>query len=60
MRAPVLWRSIGTAHNALGAPQLVFEEPLGVWLQARGITRTWLSITDEKSHAFACVVLEGT
>ena len=60
MRAPVLWRSIGTTHNELGAPQLVFEEPLETWLQDRGITRTWLSITDEKSHAFACVVLEGT
>ncbi|NDU87522.1 MAG: holo-ACP synthase [Ferrovum sp.] len=59
MRSPVQWNAIGTGHDDLGAPQVILEEPLKSFVQTRGIDHIWVSVSDEKTHAMACVVLEG-
>lgn len=59
MRAPVHLTSVGVGHNALGRPELFFSDELQSWLAARGVGRTHLSISDEREHALAFVVLES-
>ncbi|AVY95468.1 MULTISPECIES: holo-ACP synthase [Microvirgula] len=59
VRAPVLLTAIRIGHDALGKPELAFEPVLAAWLTARGIRRTHLSISDERSLCSAFVVLEG-
>lgn len=59
MRAPVHLTSVGVGHNALGRPELFFSDELQSWLAAQGVGRTHLSISDEREHALAFVVLES-
>ncbi|MBI5938464.1 MAG: holo-ACP synthase [Betaproteobacteria bacterium] len=59
MRAPVHLTSVGIGHNALGRPELFFSDELQRWLAAQGVGRTHLSISDEREHALAFVVLES-
>jgi len=56
--APVLLTAIAVTHDELGKPQLVFSTELQDFLQQRGIARSHVSITDEREHALAFVVLE--
>jgi holo-[acyl-carrier protein] synthase len=56
---PVNWHNVSVANERSGKPYLRFSEPLQVFLQARGIERTHLSLTDEIEMACAFVVLEG-
>ena len=56
--APVLLTAIAVTHDELGKPQLVFSSELQDFLQQRGIARSHVSITDEREHALAFVVLE--
>ncbi|MBV8680559.1 MAG: holo-ACP synthase [Aquitalea sp.] len=56
--APVLLTAIAVSHDELGKPQLVFSPELQAFLQQRGIVRSHVSITDEREHALAFVVLE--
>ena len=56
--APLTLSGIGIGHDTLGRP--VFELAPGVqaYLQKIGVTRTHLSISDEREHAIAFVVFE--
>ncbi len=58
VRHPVSLTQIGVAHDELGKPVLVFGAELAVWLAERGIVRSHLSISDERSVCSAFVVLE--
>ena len=58
MRTPVTWRNIGTTHDDQGAPAIALAPALAQWVEARGITRTHVSVTDETQHAVAFVILE--
>lgn len=57
IRAPVLLPAIAVAHDELGKPLLVFSAELANWVAERGLT-CHLSISDEKEHALAFVVVE--
>ncbi len=58
MHTPVTWRNIGTTHDDQGAPAIALAPALAQWVEARGITRTHVSVTDETQHAVAFVILE--
>lgn len=58
VRAPVLLTAIYVGHDAAGKPELGFAPELAEHLRQRGITAYHLSISDERSHALAFVVLE--
>lgn len=55
---PVLLTAIAVSHDALGKPILVFGPDLQDFLLQRGVVRSHVSITDEREHALAFVVLE--
>lgn len=59
IRAPVLLTAIAVDHDALGKPLLVFNPPLQQFAESRGVIGSHLSISDERDHALAFVVLEG-
>lgn len=59
MRDPIHLTSVGVGHNELGRPELFFSDELQAWLTARGVGRAHLSISDEREHALAFVVLEA-
>ncbi len=50
---------IQTIHNARGAPELIFGGLAQQRLDEIGAVRVHLSISDERSHALAFVVIEG-
>lgn len=50
---------IQTVHNAQGAPQLIFSGVAQQRLNQMGVSRTHLSVSDERTHALAFVLLEG-
>ena len=58
IRNPVTWRKIGTAHDENVAPTIAMHPDLQAFAQARGVTHTHVSVTDEEHHAVAFVVLE--
>lgn len=58
-RAPVLCTAIGMRHDSLGKPELVLATELAELLQHRGITQQHVSVSDERQHALAFVVLES-
>jgi len=60
VRAPATLRSIWVEHDDLGRPGFGFDTALAQWLEARGVVRHHLSLTDERDAAIAFVVLEGT
>jgi len=55
---PVLLTAIAVSHDAQGKPMLVFGQDLQDFLLQRGVVRSHVSITDEREHALAFVVLE--
>ena len=55
----VTWRQISTQHDELGKPLLVFIDAALERAQQLGVSACHLSISDEKEHAVAFVVLEG-
>ncbi|OWY40615.1 holo-ACP synthase [Xenophilus sp. AP218F] len=57
--APAVLTAIGVGHDELGKPLLVLSDELAAFLAARGVTRSHLSISDERGHALAFVVLES-
>lgn len=59
LRAPVTLQAIGVAHDELGKPMFQLSPELQAMLDQRGISRTHLSISDEKALAVAFVVLEN-
>lgn len=58
LRAPATFQNISVSHDSLGKPILVFAADLQVFMQAKHITHTHISISDEKNLAAAFVVLE--
>lgn len=60
LREPVTLRRIGTTHDDLGKPMLVFHETLSTHLEQLGIKGHHLSISDERNLVVAFVVLEKT
>ncbi len=58
LRAPATMQNIAVAHDDLGKPILVLADELQVFLQDKNITKTHISISDEKNLATAFVVLE--
>lgn len=51
-------RNISITHNQAGQPFFELDEGISNIISARGILSCHLSLTDEKHHALACVVLE--
>lgn len=58
LRAKVTLRRISVNHDELGKPSLSFDEVLSNYVANMGVTRHHLSISDERDHAVAFVVLE--
>lgn len=59
LRHPVTLQNISIVHDALGKPGFRFAPELEDYLRVRGIGRHHLSISDEREHAVAFVILEG-
>jgi holo-[acyl-carrier protein] synthase len=59
LRAKVTLRRITVTHDELGKPLLSFDEALANYVANMGVTRHHLSISDERDHAVAFVVLEN-
>lgn len=58
VRAPATLRAMRIEHDALGRPSFGFDAALAQWLEARGVVRHHLSLSDERDAAIAFVVLE--
>lgn len=59
LRHPVSLHRITVSHDELGKPIFQFDVELAALLQQLGITRHYLSISDEQDTAVAFVILEG-
>ena len=59
-RYPVTLQCISVVPNRAGKPGFEFHPNLGALMETRGIIRSHVTISDEKSLACACVVLETT
>lgn len=58
IRAPANWHGVWVVNLRSGKPQLEFSARLAELLEARGIRRTHLSLSDERGLAAATVILE--
>ena len=58
LRAPATFQNIAVSHDDLGKPILILAAELQTFLNAKNITQTHISISDEKNLAAAFVVLE--
>lgn len=58
VRAPVLLTAIWVEHDEWGKPLLALSPELEEFLSQRGVGARHLSISDERGHALAFVVLE--
>jgi holo-[acyl-carrier protein] synthase len=58
IRGDVSFHNIAVSHDALGKPILVFAPVLQGLLNAKNITQSHISISDEKNLAVAYVILE--
>jgi holo-[acyl-carrier protein] synthase len=58
LRAPATFQNITVSHDDLGKPILILSAELQAFLQAKEVTKTHISISDEKNLAAAFVVLE--
>jgi holo-[acyl-carrier protein] synthase len=56
--SPVRWPNIAIGHDALGKPQIDAAPALAAFMLAKAITRSHISISDERDVAVAFVVLE--
>lgn len=59
-RDEVSLKDISIQNNELGRPFLKYSAPMQSVLQRHGITRSHLSIADERDYALAYVVLEAS
>jgi holo-[acyl-carrier protein] synthase len=59
MRAPVMLTAISVVHDALGRPGFTFSPELTAWMRKLGMGKVHLSISDERDHVIAFVVVEG-
>jgi len=58
IRGPVSFSAISVIHDPLGRPGLAFAPELAAWLAQQGLGRAHLSLSDERDHALAFVILE--
>ncbi len=58
LRHPVSLQAISVAHDELGKPILRFSEHLIDFIHVCGVKHWHLSLSDEREHAVAFVVLE--
>jgi holo-[acyl-carrier protein] synthase len=58
IRAPANWHGVWVSNLRSGKPQLEYSAPLAALLEARGIRRSHLTLTDERGMAAATVILE--
>lgn len=59
LRHPVSLHNITVSHDGLGKPVFLFEAELASLLGGMGVERHHLSLSDEREHAVAFVILEG-
>lgn len=52
-------REVRVLNNALGKPELIVAGRAAQALKRVGGTRIWLSLTHEREHAIAMIVIEG-
>lgn len=58
IRAPANWHGVWVVNLRSGKPQLEFSARLAALLEARGIRRAHLTLSDERGLAAATVILE--
>jgi len=58
LRAPATLQNIAVSHDELGKPILALAPVLQAFLASKNISKTHISISDEKNLAAAFVVLE--
>jgi holo-[acyl-carrier protein] synthase len=58
IKAPANWHGMWVANLPSGKPEMQFTEPLKALLSQRGISRTHVSLSDERGVAVATVILE--
>ncbi|HWI15478.1 MAG TPA: holo-ACP synthase [Burkholderiales bacterium] len=58
-RYPVTLQCISVVQDSLGKPGFEFNDALAAMVKSRGIVGHHLTISDERSVACACVVLES-
>lgn len=58
IHAPANWHGLWVANLPSGKPLLEYSAPLAALLEARGILRSHLTLTDERGMAAATVILE--
>jgi holo-[acyl-carrier protein] synthase len=58
IHAPANWHGLWVVNLPSGKPELEFTPELRALMLHKGVTRTHLSLSDEKGVAFATVILE--
>ena len=58
--SPLTLSGIGVGHDEAGRPLFVLNDTIAFHLQSRGVTRTHLTISDERDYAVAFVIFEGS
>ena len=58
IKAPANWHGVWVTNHPSGKPELEFSDPLRALLSGRGISRSHLSLADERGVAVATVILE--
>ena len=58
--SPLTLSGIGVGHDEAGRPLFVLNDAIAFHLQSRGVTRTHLTISDERDYAVAFVIFEGS
>ena len=58
IHAPANWHGVWVTNLKSGKPVLEFSDALKDLLAKRGVTRSHVSLSDEKGVAFATVILE--
>lgn len=58
IHAPANWHGLWVVNLPSGKPELEFTAELRALMQRKGVTRSHLSLADEKGVAFATVILE--
>jgi holo-[acyl-carrier protein] synthase len=59
IRTPLALNAIGVAHDEFGKPHFEVGAAVTNWLRDHAITRTHVSISDEREHAVAFVIFEA-
>ena len=59
VRPPVSLTALRVTHDPLGRPGFAYAPALEAWTRQRGIVAAHLSLSDERDHALAFVILEG-